>query len=42
MDHLTVLPTSCGPHGFIEEDLFFPIISLWELYVTMATRVPIQ
>ena len=22
---------SCGPHGFREEDFFFPIISLWEL-----------
>ena len=31
---------SCGPHGFRAE--VFPIISLYELYVAMTTRVPIQ
>ena len=31
---------SCGPHGFREEVV--PIISLWELYVAMATRGPSQ
>ena len=41
-DHQTLLDTkyiSCGPHGFRND---FPIISLWELYVAMATRVPTQ
>ena len=43
VDHLTLLHTkylSSGPHGFREED--FPIISLWELYVAMEARIPIQ
>ena len=42
-DHLTLLHTkyqSSGPHGFREED-FFSIISLWELYVALETRIPI-
>ena len=46
-DHYTLLHTkykSCVPDGFREEDFFkvFPVISLWELYVSMAIRVPIQ
>ena len=35
-NHKTLLHTkyiSCTPHGFIEEDYFFPIISLWELMI---------
>ena len=35
---------SCGPRGVREGDWlkFFPSKCLWELYVTMASRVPIQ
>ena len=39
-DHWTLLLTkyiSCGPNGFIRRFfMFFPIISLWELYMGMA------
>ena len=32
----------CGPHG-IREDLYvFPLSCPWELYVAMATSVPLQ
>ena len=43
-DNKTLLHTkyiSCGPHGFREKIFLkvFPIISLWKLYVVIATRV---
>ena len=46
-DHYTLLHTkyeSSGPCGFGVEDFFyvFPIVSLWELYVAMETRVLIR
>ena len=44
-DHLTLLHTkylSSGSHSFREEDLIFSLISLWELYVAMETRIPIR
>ena len=46
-DHYTMLHTKyerSGTCGFGEEDFFyvFPIVSLWELSVTMETRVPIR
>ena len=43
-DHLTLLHTNVALGLIVSEKKIFevfPIISLWELYVAMATRIPI-